>query len=157
MHADVSTVKKPLGIGTKAYVPDDPAVTLDFSRGFMLKDHADLLVVEDDPQLRLLMHTLLTQSGYAVRSARDGIAALAEIAKAVPDMVLSDLYMPGMSGFEFLSEVRRTLPHIPLIAMSSAFSGTAVPPGVVADAFYEKASSVHTLLALLESRRPIAA
>ncbi len=119
----------------------------------MSKHKANLLLVEDDPQLRLLMSTILTQCGYLVRSAHDGLSGLDELRSALPDIILSDLYMAGMSGFDFLSEVRKTFPAIPLIAMSSAYSGTEIPPGVVADAFYEKASSVANLLSLIERQR----
>ena len=114
---------------------------------------ANLLLVEDDPQLRLLMCTILTQCGYLVRSAHDGFSGLEELRGALPDIILSDLYMAGMSGFDFLAEVRRTFPAIPLIAMSSAYSGTEIPPGVVADAFYEKASSIANLLSLVERQQ----
>lgn len=120
---------------------------------FMSKYKANLLLVEDDPQLRILMGTILTQCGYLVRSAHDGFSGLEELRSALPDIILSDLYMAGMSGFDFLAEVRRTFPAIPLIAMSSAYTGTEIPPGVVADAFYEKASSIDNLLKLVERQR----
>ena len=115
----------------------------------MSKSIVELLLVEDDPQLQILIGTILTRCGYLVRSAHDGCSGLEEMRNALPDIVLSDLYMPGMSGFEFLSEARRSFPRIPLIAMSSAYSGTDVPMGVVADAFYEKATSVYNLLELV--------
>jgi CheY-like chemotaxis protein len=109
-----------------------------------------LLLVEDDSQLRLLLFTIFTQSGYRVRAAEDGLSALAQIRAAMPDIVLSDLYMPGMSGFELLSIIRRRFPAISVIAMSSAFSAGEVPEGVAADAFYQKATSVLSLLRLVE-------
>jgi len=59
--------------------------------------------------------------------------------------------MPGMSGFELLSEVRRQFPAIQTIAMSSAFSGDVVPPGVAADAFYHKGSGVRSLLEIMQT------
>ncbi len=120
----------------------------------MYSHRADLLLVEDDPQLRLLIHAILTESGYSIRSAHDGRSGLAEIQRAVPDLILSDLHMPGMSGFEFLSEVRERFPDIPLIAMSSAYSGSEVPVGVVADAFYEKATSIDNLLDVVDRQNP---
>jgi hypothetical protein len=56
--------------------------------------------------------------------------------------VISDLNMPQMSGFEFLSVVRRRFPEISVIAMSGAYeSGDDVPGGVIADAFYAKGHS----------------
>ena len=109
----------------------------------------NLLIVEDDAQLRILLEAVLTQSGYKVRSAEDGFSALAEMRAEMPDLILSDLYMPGMSGFELLSVVRRRFPEVTVIAMSSAFAGGEIPTGVAADAFYQKASGVPPLLRLL--------
>jgi hypothetical protein len=67
----------------------------------------------------------------------------------MPDILLSDLNMPGMSGFELLSVVRRRFPSIQVIAMSGAFSGKTVPLGIIADAFYEKGSGSGTLLEMM--------
>jgi hypothetical protein len=110
----------------------------------------NLLIVEDDAQLRILLTAILTSFGYRVRAAEDGFAALVQIRADLPDLILSDLYMLGMSGFELLSVVRRRYPEITVIAMSSAFSGCGIPSGVAADAFYQKATGVDCLLSLLE-------
>jgi CheY-like chemotaxis protein len=117
----------------------------------MPTENAKLLIVDDTALVRALLSAILARSGYTVRSAEDGFSALAAIRRQVPDLILSDLYMPGMSGFELLSVVRRRFPAIPLIAMSSAFSGASVPPGVAADAFYEKGTAVSYLLDMLEA------
>jgi CheY-like chemotaxis protein len=109
-----------------------------------------LLIVDDEPSLRESFSYVLTEIGYSVRAAEDGISALIEIRKDVPDIILSDLNMPGMSGLEFLSVVRRRFPPIPLIAMSGAFCGDEAPSGIAADAFYQKGSGVRALLKLLE-------
>jgi CheY-like chemotaxis protein len=116
----------------------------------MTNPQAAVLIVEDDPQLRKLLTIILTQLGYTVRVAEDGFSALAELKTTVPDVVLSDLYMPGMSGFEFLSVVRRRFPAVRAVAMSSAFSGAAVPEGIAADAYYEKATHVASLLRIMD-------
>jgi CheY-like chemotaxis protein len=110
----------------------------------------NLLIVEDDSQLRILFSTILAQSGYRVRAAEDGFAALVEIRAGIPDVILSDLYMLGMSGFELLSIVRRRFPVIKVIAMSSSFSGGEIPPGVAADAFYQKATGIVSLLQIVQ-------
>src|SRR5271163_4716759 len=106
----------------------------------------NLLVVEDDAALRVSLSHIFAAFGHCVRCAADGFSALSELRVEVPDIILSDLNMPGMSGFEFLSVVRRRFPHIQVIAMSSAFVGGGVPIGVAADAFYQKGNSLGSLL-----------
>jgi len=97
-----------------------------------------VLLVEDDGDLRAILAAMLIQTGYDVRTAWDGVSALLELEAGIPDIIVSDLNMPRMSGFELLSTIRAEFPSIPLIAMSGAFSGSQVPEGVIADAFYEK-------------------
>jgi CheY-like chemotaxis protein len=113
-----------------------------------------LLIVDDEPSIRESLSWVLTEIGYSVRAAEDGISALIEIRKEIPDMILSDLNMPGMSGFEFLSVVRHRFPDIRAIAMSGAFSGNEAPSGVAADAFYQKGSGVRSLLKIMENLTP---
>jgi CheY-like chemotaxis protein len=110
----------------------------------------NLLVVDDEPSIRTSLVQVLTEIGYSVRSAQDGFSALVEIRKAIPDLVLSDLNMPGMSGFELLSVVRHLFPSIRVIAMSGSFSGDEVPRGIAADAFYQKGSDIRSLLKIFE-------
>jgi CheY-like chemotaxis protein len=110
-----------------------------------------ILLVEDDDQIRVLLSVILERSGYSVRPAPDGVVALEELRTEVPDILLSDLYMPRMSGFELLPVVRQEFPVTRAVAMSSAFSGSDVPPGVAADAFYAKASDVVDLLQIIET------
>lgn len=110
----------------------------------------NLLVVDDEAPTRLALSNIFTRLGYQVRTAEDGFSALAEIRREVPEIILSDLNMPGMSGFELLSVVRHRFPAIRVIAMSGAFSGDSVQPGVAADAFYEKASGLGSLLRIVE-------
>jgi CheY-like chemotaxis protein len=98
-----------------------------------------ILVVDDDRAVRSSLAMLLEASGYEVTTATNGFDALLQLKKKLPAIVLSDLNMPEMSGFEFLSVVRRRFPEVSVIAMSCAYStGDAVPGGVIADAFYAK-------------------
>ena len=113
-------------------------------------EETSLLIVDDDASICALLSAILSQSGYWVRTAKDGFSALVEIRNEIPDILLSDLNMPGMSGFELLSVVRRRFPVIQVIAMSSIFSGNDLPLGVVADAYYEKGSNIRSLLPILE-------
>ena len=98
-----------------------------------------ILVVDDEPVIRETTKMLLTASGYDVSTAEHGFDALLQLKSATPAVIISDLNMPQMSGFEFLSVVRRRFPEIPVIAVSGAYeSGDLVPGGVIADAFYAK-------------------
>ena len=114
-------------------------------------DKAHLLVVEDEPTIRELFATLLASAGYSVAQAQDGFAALEEIRRKRPALILSDLNMPRMTGFELLSVIRRRFPSMHVIAMSGAFGGDSVPDGVAADAYYEKSGrSISTLVDVIE-------
>ena len=105
-----------------------------------------ILVVDDDESTRECLAALLSSHGYEVSTAEDGFDALLQLTREPPDVVISDLNMPGMSGFELLPVVRRTFPHTMLIAMSGAYEGEAVPEGVTADAFVAKGEHPERLL-----------
>jgi CheY-like chemotaxis protein len=112
---------------------------------------AKVLIVDDESSIRISMSLVLAEIGYQVRCAEDGLTALLELRNEIPDILITDLNMPGMSGFELLAVVRRRFPSIHTIAMSGAFCGNEVPSGVVADAFYQKGSSVGSLLRMMEA------
>lgn len=96
-----------------------------------------ILVVDDEPSIRETAKLLLGTKGYEVHVAEDGFAALVHLRRSLPDLIISDLRMPNMSGFELLSVVRRRFPHIPVIAISGEYNGTA-PAGLIADTFFSK-------------------
>ena len=107
----------------------------------------EILVVDDEAGVRDSIAMVLRASGYDVSTAVNGFDALLQLKRRLPAIVLSDLNMPQMSGFEFLSVVRRRFPRISVIAMSGAYhSGDSVPGGVIADAFYAKGHSEPEML-----------
>jgi CheY-like chemotaxis protein len=108
-----------------------------------------LLIVDDDAGLRASLMAIFLAGGKDVRSAEDGFSALTAMRREVPDILLSDLNMPGMSGYELLSVVRRRFPRVWVIAMSSAFAGAGVPAGIAADTYYEKGTSLGGLLEMV--------
>jgi CheY-like chemotaxis protein len=65
-----------------------------------------ILVVDDDESLRWVTQAQLQQSGYEVNAEADGNGALESIQQAPPDMVVTDLKMPGMSGLELLKKIK---------------------------------------------------
>ncbi len=79
-----------------------------------------ILVVDDDESLRWVTQAQLQQSGYAVDAAAGGAEALERIAGAPPDMVITDLMMPGMSGVDLLKKIRADYPEI-LVILVTAF------------------------------------
>jgi CheY-like chemotaxis protein len=110
----------------------------------------EMLVVDDDEPIRCLMSEIFLELGHEVRTAPDGFSALTQIRERQPHILLSDLNMPGMSGYELLSVVRRRFVNIQVIAMSTAFSTTTVPNGVAADAYYPKGANFAMLLEIVE-------
>jgi CheY-like chemotaxis protein len=110
-----------------------------------------LLIVDDEPVTRELLSQVLARRGHEVSSAQDGFTALQQIRAEPPDILLSDLNMPGMSGFELLSVVRRRIPGIYVIATSGAFAGDRVPHGIAADAYYAKATGLTHLFEILQN------
>ena len=112
---------------------------------------AKILVVDDEPSIRTSLSLLLKESGYSVSTAENGLDALSSFRNELPDILISDLYMPGMTGFELTSVVRRRFPAVLIVAMSGAFRDDKVPAGVVADAFFPKGSNVSRLLRILQS------
>jgi CheY-like chemotaxis protein len=115
---------------------------------------ANLLIVDDALSIRMVLSQIFASNGYTTRSAEEGFSALTEIRREVPDFLISDLNMPGMSGFELLRVVRREFPSIRVIAMSGAFSGDEMPSGVAADAFYQKGRAFGDLLKMMKSLPP---
>jgi CheY-like chemotaxis protein len=71
----------------------------------------DVLLAEDDPDARELLADLVRMAGATVRAARDGEEALAEFDRARPDVLVSDLYMPRVDGFELVRRVRARPPE----------------------------------------------
>jgi CheY-like chemotaxis protein len=107
----------------------------------------DILVVDDDHAVCESLAMVLTASGYSARTAEHGLDALLQLREKQAAIIISDLNMPQMSGFELLSVVRRRFPQISVIAMSGAYESAAdLPCGVAADAFYPKGRSHPTAL-----------
>ena len=97
-----------------------------------------ILVVDDEPLLRETAALILESGGYEVLTAGDGVDGLHALSKSLPDLIISDLNMPRMSGFEFLAIVRERFPHIATIAVSGDYITSDNPSGILADAFLQK-------------------
>ena|SRR5579859_259176 len=97
-----------------------------------------ILLVDDEPNIRIVLSAVLEQAGYRVEVAEDGYAALRSIQEAKPDLVITDLRMPKMNGFELLSVIRARFPEVPTVAISGEFVTVDLHEGPLADAFFQK-------------------
>lgn len=80
-----------------------------------------VMVVDDSATIRRTAQTLLTKEGYAVVTAEDGFDALAKIVDHAPDLILMDIMMPRLDGYQACAVVKSnaSLRHIPVIMLSS--------------------------------------
>jgi two-component system response regulator AtoC len=78
-----------------------------------------ILIVDDDGALRESLEMILASEGYLVTTAEHGEAALARVDEVPIDVVLCDVRMPGLDGFELLPQIARKLPGVPIVMMSA--------------------------------------
>ena len=83
----------------------------------MTSEHKRILVVDDEPQITRVLRRSLQTHGYDVRTAADGEAALDVLHDWLPDLVVTDLSMPGMDGIELCRRIR-TQAQLPIIVLS---------------------------------------
>ena len=77
------------------------------SKGGCLRvERNKILIIDDEPQIVRALELLMQREGFEVRSASDGVEALSAIEDAAPDLILLDLMMPRMDGFELCQKIR---------------------------------------------------
>ena len=96
-----------------------------------------VLLVDDEPLVRKLISRHLLAAGYIVRMADDGLDAIGKLHGEIPDLIISDLKMPRMSGVELLHVVRKRFPQIPVIVISG-FAADEMPEDFAADFYCPK-------------------
>lgn len=77
-----------------------------------------VLVVDDDPTVRNLVRRVLVAHGYIVQEASDGVAALREIERDPPDLILLDLLMPRLDGWGAIAQLRARGSNVPVLVFS---------------------------------------
>ncbi|HQZ97524.1 MAG TPA: response regulator transcription factor [Pyrinomonadaceae bacterium] len=82
-----------------------------------MSEHQKVLIVDDEPQITRVLRHSLTAHRYDVRTAADGISGLDTFRDWHPDLIITDLQMPEMSGIEFCCEIRKTS-LVPIIILS---------------------------------------
>lgn len=113
-----------------------------------VEDHGHVLVVDDDPQIRLLVARFLQRHGYQVTGAPDGRVMLDILAHAPIDLIILDLMLPGRSGVELCREVRATS-QVPIVMLTARSEESDRVDGleVGADDYVTKPFSPRELLA----------
>jgi CheY-like chemotaxis protein len=107
---------------------------------------AHVLVVEDDEGIRESIRDLLQEEGYQVVTASHGEEALARMREGIPAVVLLDLMMPVMNGWQFLERVAKdaSLAEVPIVVISAAGESGALPHRVAG--FIKKPIGLQALL-----------
>lgn len=112
-----------------------------------------VLIVDDEPNIRRMLGSLLRSEGFRVREAESGEGALVEIHAEEPDLVLMDLYMPGGNGLDALPRIVDAAPELPVVMMSGKATLSDAVRATRSGAFHfiEKPLSPETVLLTLRS------
>jgi len=106
------TLRLPVSQETSA---DRPSTTVAYAP----KKRARVLVIEDEPDVRDVLKELLTAEGYVVIEARDGAEGVARCEVEPVDLVLTDILMPGMSGWDVAAACRDRFPTVPVALITA--------------------------------------
>lgn len=108
-----------------------------------------VLVVDDEPQARTMLRLILARAGFEVLEARDGYEALSEVERAVPDVMILDIMMPGIDGFEVCERLRNdtATANLPIIMLSAKADPESISKGlrVGANEYLTKPVTPHDL------------
>ena len=93
---------------------------------------ARVLVIDDDEEIRTIVEHMLVGAGHQVELALDGAEGLRLFGKHPPDLVLTDINMPGLDGHDVIAAIRVLHPEVPIIAVSGG--GTIAPDELLVQA-----------------------
>jgi len=122
-----------------------------------MTDKARILVVDDDPAILDFVALALTDEGYEVKTAADGHTALEIIDRWPPDLILLDMRMPIMDGWEFAKAyAERPGRHAPIVVLTAAQDAAALAREIQAVGYVAKPFAIDDLLAVVDrhSQRP---
>lgn len=117
---------------------------------------ARILIVDDDESIRELLRLHLAAAGYDVLVAADAIAAGYMVLQGAPDLIITDVNMPHMDGFEFVAALRSdaALSSIPVIFLTSVEDGDSRGRELGAVGYVTKPVRADRLLALVAQHVP---
>lgn len=124
-----------------------------------MKEELKVLVVDDEEMLRNLLARILEREGYAVSTASGGKQALAFLEKSDFQIMVSDVKMPEMSGFELLKEAKGKYPRLAVVMMTAFGDENTVQQAVAlgADGYVAKPFKSHNLTSEVQRARQKAA
>ena len=109
-----------------------------------------ILIVDDDSDIRDLIEIVLAGEGYDVRTAADGVAALEVVEQSPPKLILLDMRMPVLDGWEFARRYRAGPgPHAPIVVLTAARDAAARAAEIGADGYLGKPFNVVELVQLV--------
>lgn len=116
-----------------------------------MADH--VLVVDDDPSITAAVRDSLEYEGYRVTTASNGVEALRHVELDPPGLILLDMRMPGMNGWEFAERYRATGLNAPVVVMTAAANARSWAEEIHADAVLPKPFSLDDLFATVSQWR----
>jgi DNA-binding response OmpR family regulator len=117
-------------------------------------DHA-ILVVDDNHDVVELLADLLTEEGYPVRCAFDGQAALREIERDPPDLVLADVVMPQVDGVTLARQLRTRGRTMPVVLLSAVYDDVDVPRVQFVPKPFNLADLLHVITRILGPQKSV--
>jgi CheY-like chemotaxis protein len=93
-------------------------------------DESTVLVVEDEPLLRMVVVEVLSDAGHAVLEAGDGIEALEILGKSAIDLLITDIQMPRMNGYQLVEAAMERWPKMKILLVTG-YARESVPPAVL--------------------------
>lgn len=115
-----------------------------------------ILVVDDDESIRQIVRLCLTDEGYEVFEASNGVDALEMLPDCQPDLILLDLRMPVMDGWEFARRYRLGPgPHVPIVAFIAALNAQLECADLEATSILPKPFDLDDLLAIVRDLVPV--
>ncbi len=117
-----------------------------------MKQKTTILIVDDDPQLLRLVRLNLESEGYHVLAAGDASSALAHLSREAPELILLDVLLPGMNGYELCQRIRE-FSSTPIIFLTAKVEDTDKVEGLKlgADDYLTKPFNIQELLARIEA------
>ena len=111
----------------------------------------NILVIDDEPDVRDAVKRVLERAGYSVRTADNAIDAFAELERVATDVVITDIIMPKMNGVQAIESIRKAFPSVRIIAISGGGNfgiSTYQPTAITTTAYLASAEVAGAHLAL---------